>query len=232
MRTNDDMIIWDSRGYHADQGPGPAANLVARHWTVGAVKGNYDGPNGQQAAGTAFSVYSGITNSLTSSILVGNDSFGAADYTNGDYNVLFNNGKGNYGGHHVPAAGAHDKANLDPRTNGLRYLPRIEPGSALMTAGKDGGRAGAEVMFQIGKDGSLDGDPGFDQPTTKPLWPFPNEAVIQAEMGAYKGPGGAGKRGFTIGTSKDGSPQTLTKYIWEYLGNQIPADIYFPISKP
>src|SRR5205085_1629742 len=62
----------------------------------------------------------------------------------------------------------------------------------------------------------------------EPLWPFPNEAVIKADMASYSGPGGAGARGFTAGNSLDGSPQTLTRYIWEYLGNQIPAEIYGP----
>ncbi len=33
-------------------------------------------------------------------------------------------------------------------------------------------------------------------------------------------------RGFTTGISKDGFSQTLTKYIWETLGNQIPPEIY------
>jgi hypothetical protein len=35
-----------------------------------------------------------------------------------------------------------------------------------------------------------------------------------------------GARGFAAGNSMDGSAQTLTKYVWEYLGNQIPCEIY------
>jgi MYXO-CTERM domain-containing protein len=45
-------------------------------------------------------------------------------------------------------------------------------------------------------------------------------------MAGYAGGGAAGARGFCAGTSQDGTPQTLTKYIWEYLGNPIPAEIY------
>jgi hypothetical protein len=45
-------------------------------------------------------------------------------------------------------------------------------------------------------------------------------------MASYSGPGGRGARGFATGNSKDGAPQTLTKYIWEYLGNQIPPEVY------
>jgi hypothetical protein len=40
-----------------------------------------------------------------------------------------------------------------------------------------------------------------------------------------------GARGFCAGTSLGGYPQTLTRYIWEYLGNEIPATIYGDTKK-
>ena len=66
------------------------------------------------------------------------------------------------------------------------------------------------------------------------MWPFPNEALIKSKMAAYSNStyGLTGNRGFCTGTSKDGSAQTLTKYIWEYLGNRIPSSIYGLASSP
>lgn len=221
----EDMIIWGSAGgYYGDQGDGVPGTIHARHFTVGAITGQYDGPNGGAAFGTGASVFGKVTNTFDSSVFWKNASLGVADYTVSDYDVFFGNGA-NYGGAHAATPGAHDVTTTDPTTS-LKYLPRIEPGSPLATAGKDGGRAGAEVLYKIGATGSLDGDPGWDQPTTEPLWPWPNEDQIKTDMAAYDGPGGKGARGFATGNSLDGSPQTLTKYIWEYLGNPIPKDIY------
>ena len=163
-------------------------------------------------------------NTVMDSILWSDPSYGIADYAVGDYNSYWNDGA-EYGGvYATPAAGANDlTTNL---TAGLMYLPRIEMGSLLATAGSSGGQVGAEVVMMWGTTGTLWGDPGYDTITTDPLWPFPSEAVIDTDMASYSGPGAPGARGFTTGTSKDGTPQTLTKYIWEYLGNQIPAEVY------
>ncbi len=117
---------------------------------------------------------------------------------------------------------------LNPLANGLLYLPRIEDGSVLKTGGSSNGQRGAQIVYRTGTSGSLHGGAGYNALTGTALWPWPNEARIKADMASYSGLGPSGVRGFTAGTSKDGSPQTLTKYIWEYLGNQIPADIYNP----
>jgi hypothetical protein len=121
----------------------------------------------------------------------------------------------------------------NPATSGLLYLPRIEAGSTLKTAGPSKARIGADLTYQYGKSGTLWGEAGYNllqdgtngQAVAK-LWPFPNEDVIKAKLAEYSNHGVKGARGFCAGTSKDGTPQTLTKYIWEYLGNQIPSDIY------
>ncbi|EKD27035.1 MAG: hypothetical protein ACD_79C00915G0001 [uncultured bacterium] len=62
------------------------------------------------------------------------------------------------------------------------------------------------------------------------LWPFPNENLIKAKMSAYSYDNGNlnGKRGFCAdGKQLNGRDDiTLTSYIWEYLGNPIPPEIY------
>jgi len=116
--------------------------------------------------------------------------------------------------------------NKNPKNYGLSYLPRIESGSALASAGLSGGRCGAEIMYRYGNDsdgdgvcGQLYGESGWNQVnTSRPLWPFPNEDVIKTACSKRS------TRGFCA------SGQTLTKYIWEYLGNTMPADIYGPSS--
>ena len=117
---------------------------------------------------------------------------------------------------------------INPLTNGLLYIPRIEASSALKTSGSGGGQMGAQVVYKVGAAGTLYGEAGFNTVTSNALWPWPNEDRIKSDLASVSG----GARGFATGTSRDGSSQTLTKYIWEYLGNQIPADIYSDVSAP
>lgn len=109
----------------------------------------------------------------------------------------------------------------------LKYLPRLETGCSLLTAGQSGARVGANVLYMIGASGTLFGDTNYDTVTTASMWPFPHEDLIKTQMQAYNTTV-SGNRGFasSTATSLDGSAQTLTKYIWEYLGNQIPPEIY------
>jgi MYXO-CTERM domain-containing protein len=230
LHTYSDDIVWASYGgYFGDYIHGDAPMLTGTRFTIGQILGMYDGPDGQGSAGTGLDIGPGtggtiVSNTVTDSIFWNNPSYGIADHASGDYNSYWGNGA-NYGGATAtPQAGAHDMTS--DMTAGLKYLPRIEMGSSLATAGSGGGQVGAEVVSMWGTSGTLWGDPGYDTVTANPLWPFPNEAVIKADMASYTGPGGAGARGFTTGNSKDGTPQTLTKYIWEYLGNQIPPEIY------
>jgi hypothetical protein len=89
------------------------------------------------------------------------------------------------------------------------YPPRVESGTV-----------GPTIVKKIGISGTLYGDPGYNITTSDNLWPWPNEARIKNDMASVSA------RGFASGASRDGSAQSLTKYIWEYLGNTIPSDIY------
>lgn len=93
---------------------------------------------------------------------------------------------------------------------------------------------GAHITRRIGASGTLWGETGWDQETTEPLWPFPYESEIKAVFSEPNTPASGNTpssnnttRGFAApGTDQWGQPITLTRYIWQYLGNQIPTSVY------
>jgi hypothetical protein len=115
----------------------------------------------------------------------------------------------------------------DGNPKSVLYPIRIELGSVLKGTGYAGVDYGANVLYKYGLDGTFYGDTGYDILTSTPLWPWPNEDRIQTEMSSNYGSQNE-KRGFcAIGKQLDGTTSiTLTSYIWEYLGNKIPNDIY------
>ena len=104
--------------------------------------------------------------------------------------------------------------------SGLLYPVRLEGSSPLYGAGYNSENYGATILKRYGADGTFYGDTGYNTLTSTDLWPWPNEDDIKADMAADS------TRGFCA------SGQTLTKYIWEYLGNTIPDDIYGGGSSP
>lgn len=88
---------------------------------------------------------------------------------------------------------------------GLMYLTRIESNSPAKGIADDGGDIGANVLKRY-ENGVLTGTD---------LWPFPNENFFKKVACTDIGE----TRGFC-------SAETLTQYIWEYLGNSIPPEIY------
>lgn len=110
----------------------------------------------------------------------------------------------------------------DGATPSLRYLTRVEPGSFLKGKGHGGADIGANVLYRYGRDGSRHGEADYNRLTETPLWPWPNEDRIKREMCART------DRGFCApGKRRDGTgPVTLTSYIWEYLGQEMPRQIY------
>lgn len=99
---------------------------------------------------------------------------------------------------------------LDPIGSGtLKYPTRIEGGSALSGQGANGEDIGANVVYRYGADDSFWGDAGYNALTAGPLWPWPNQARIRAEMCATT------TRGFCAATS-------LSSYIWGAAGGASP----------
>ena len=226
--TVTDSIGWNNSGglqfgYYNATGHIDTIN----HVTFGNVTDTSGGEAGQ-GAGFRAGVTAASTGSTSKNSLYYNMETGL-------YNVRGTNTYNSFYSVDINLAGSstasNSVANVNPLTGSLKYLPRIETGSPLKGAGSAGSDIGANVLYKWGTSGTLWGETGYDTVTSEPLWPWTNEARIKADMGSYPSNWPAGNlpnpvRGFTAGTSKDGSSQTLTKYIWEYLGNQIPADIY------
>ncbi|MBI3546947.1 MAG: Ig-like domain-containing protein [Gammaproteobacteria bacterium] len=104
----------------------------------------------------------------------------------------------------------------------LKYITRIESGSALKGIGYSGADIGANVLYRYGADGARFGDVGYNTLSSTSLWPWPNEDRIKREMCSGV------TRGFCSSSQRLGNlgPTTLTTYIWEFLGNPIPSGIY------
>jgi hypothetical protein len=121
-----------------------------------------------------------------------------------------------------PASQAIGSPSVTSNIN-LRYITRVETGSSLISSGDDGGNIGATIVKRYGVSGTLWGEAGYDVLTGDELWPWPYEANIKTVFSeANPSPSGVtpstndSKRGFCA----DG--QSLTNYIWTYLGNTTP----------
>lgn len=149
-----------------------------------------------------------------------------------DYNARY----GNTGTAYVSCGspiGTNDITGINPvwsesnSAGALKYIVRTETGNSLASLGSTSNQIGANAITLIGSAGTLWGETGYDTDTEESMWPFPNESLIKTKMAAYSGGGVSGARGFAAsGTRLDGGALTLTSYIWEYLGNQIPCSIY------
>lgn len=106
----------------------------------------------------------------------------------------------------------------NPRADGtppsIKYPTRIETGSALKGTGSGSTDYGANLVFQYGTSGTFTTDASSNTLSSTALWPWPNEDRIRTEMCS------------TVSTNWCAGSKTLTTYVWEFLGNTIPSDIY------
>lgn len=150
-----------------------------------------------------------------------------------DYNCLYGNGGSGVGAHDITVDPLyHASTNT---TGGIKYPVRVESDSNLSGQGESGATIGANCMTLIGTPESMYDEDGYATDTEVSMWPYPNEDLIKTKLAAYTwddGSGGdpeiTGARGFcATGKQLNGTDDiTLTSYIWEYLGNEIPSDIY------
>ena len=106
--------------------------------------------------------------------------------------------------------------NIDRNASAFTYIVRSPDASA-----------GATIEKQMGISGTLHGETGYNTLTSTSLWPFPNEDAIKSLFRESNDPSfglSPATNDTTRGFCADGT--TLTKYIWEYLRNTIPAEIY------
>jgi hypothetical protein len=137
-----------------------------------------------------------------------------------DYNNIFGfDGEMSDG---TRSANISNTLKIDPA---IKYVPLLPRDSELRTSGQSSSRIGAEVMTFLGASGTFYGEAGYDDETNIPMWPFPSEEVIHQHMsdfsfsGTDRNGGSAGidgARGFAV------NGQTLSNYIWGYLGHTVP----------
>lgn len=242
MHAQDDDTWGNPSGISTDGSDGifvTPASVTFNQLTVGKFRTQKE----EVFGGGYFNGYNshGSTNTITNSIITdlkmldgvtGNDVFYSWA---SNYNNIFDTGTIN-----VPSTGGSNTSTIttNPTTSCLKYLPRIESGCSLQTAGVSGAQVGAQVLTMRGKSGTLYGDTNYDTDNAYPMWPYPHEDLIKSQMQNYSYTGleydmattgtVTGNRGFASTTAKqlNGLPVTLTSYIWEYLGNPIPTAIY------
>lgn len=239
-----DVVSWDVRP--ADVYVMTRAGSWFDHVTMGKIRPR-SGYASQLFNGWPSDLARGMTNSVLHDITNGDLFYGFTKQTGVN---LIDRRVDRYGVDAVNITGVAGKLNVNGTTmgtttsfsplyssgnssGGLRYLTRIEPGSNLSGKAKDGGDLGATVMTFKGKSGTFWGETGYNAETDVPMWPFPFEDVIRAKMAAYQYTGTtysgneysrvsagtgtiSGARGFAT------SDQTLTHYVWNYLGNTVP----------
>ncbi|MCK9295284.1 MAG: right-handed parallel beta-helix repeat-containing protein [Desulfobulbaceae bacterium] len=138
---------------------------------------------------------------LTNSLITDNFQYGVNNNSGADQMAInYINNSMNAVGEYKNATCSSGCLSSSPFEEGsLKYLPRIEAESSLSMADMNGSNIGANIEKRY-VNGVL---------TAESLWPWPYEDWIQEDMREIS----------TRGFCADG--QTLTKYIWVYLGNPL-----------
>lgn len=158
--------------------------------------------------------------SLDNMAIIQNGADGVASYANGvsatvNHSILYD-----YGEEKIRAGSGNisDNNNPDysPYTNGYLYLPRVETGSQLATDG-----VGPSIINKTGADGTVHGEPDYNSLQSESLWPWPMEAEIRAEIcnTSYLSQYRSGRKNSVFCDSG----KSISRYVWEYLGNACPT---------
>jgi hypothetical protein len=206
-------ISWDSASFNI-QIPGDAYDIYLRNITMG-VSSATSVNNGDNLRVAPEVVGGDISNLIAYS----SERYAINSVVKSSYVCVFNV-VDNFN-QTTPTVGV--MTSTDPiSSQSLKYLIRIEEGSLLKGTGDGGEDYGANVIYKYGVDGTRFGDSGYNSLSSSDLWPFPNEDLIKDFFAA------SSTRGFCTEEKQLNNLDevTLTSYIWEYLGNPIPADIY------
>lgn len=206
-------IVLNNQTTHAGIYMGEYATTKSNHLINSVSWGN---------GGAGVRANNGGGDTLWDQLTIGNQSSAIYAPLSGAQNVFRNSLVLNSG---TPSAGAFSTyTNVVTTANPpLRYL-----------VDRESNAVGAQILKRYGASGTMWGQAGYDQLTNENLWPWPYEDQIKAVFAeANPPPSGAlpatnnTQRGFAAsGNDAYGRPLTLTRYIWQYLGTQIPASIY------
>ncbi|EKE21675.1 MAG: hypothetical protein ACD_7C00157G0005 [uncultured bacterium] len=229
-------IAWDTaRGFSGNNLENYTGSINHSTVSVNTFGGDlsYDGIN------------SDLNLNIANSVIMGGSRLGDGSGIRGgvfsDYNAFYGNinrltgSTDNYSLGSV--AGIHDYSHengneINPLDNSLKYITRVESGSDFEGIASDGGYVGANVSNKIGTSGTMYGENDYNINTNVSLWPFPYEDQIKNDFASYNADGinpniPDGKRGFAEDIIDPyGKPLTLTRYVWQYLENEIPCEIY------
>lgn len=204
--------IWQNVKYYGNIALNLGSNWLAFAGSGYGGSGNkYYENNIADGSGTAFratGVNYTVNQATVISAAAGLETYGEGLYKNSFFlNSGANiNGFGSYSDfYNTPLQSGTGNRTNNPN---LVYLPR----STDSGTGEGGAKRGATIEKRYGISGTLWGDAGYDQLTSEPLWPWPNEARIKTDMCQNT------SRGFCAAGS-------LTNYIWGYLGSSCPSDI-------
>lgn len=174
------------------------------------------------------SIYDGIrlapgqNNSTVKNVISHNaPRYGINSASQPNYAAVYSAGTSNYNQTTCSTGCYSDETTFDAA------IPRpliIETGSPLKGVGDGGSDIGASIYYQYGISGSRYGDTNYNTLSSTPLWPWPNEARIKSEMCSNTSRGFCENKNNIDGTT----PLSLTSYIWEFTGRQIPDNIYNP----
>jgi len=253
LYTAGDLTILNSFGFTGTQGfkgsywvrSVARDTMLVQNCLIGDIDGDIaisETGNGAGFSGGIDSAnnYAQALNSVFVNITANTRSDGYALYNvrgANDYNCFYGNTI-NYGA--SSTQGAHDITGTNPLTASILYPTRVEDSSTLDGAGASGADIGPTILKKIGTSGTLYGETGYNTTTAEDLWPWPYEDRIKTDMASYPSNWPSGDlpdpvRGFCTNTANprtDTGVVTLTSYIWEYLGNEIPDTIYNLAATP
>ena len=115
-------------------------------------------------------------------------------------------------------AGGREAASAGPlQVDGIKVSPFL----------REPALPGATVMFRYGRSGTLWGEPGYDELTREPLWPWAWEHVLRREFARRNDPptGNVPQRNDTgrgFCSAAPGGPQSLTEYLFGIFGETVP----------
>jgi len=194
-------VAWDTVGGNFDIGT-QANNVILENITAGPTTASGDGIRVAPGVPTSGALLANV-------IAYQSNRYGVNSIVTPSYSDVFGAASSAYNQTTCSVGCKTTNPTSDGTPASVKYVARIESGSALSGTGLGSADYGANIVKSYGVDGSFYGNAQFDTLSTNTLWPWPNEARIKSDMCSGT------SRGFCGSSS-------LTEYIWTYLGNSNP----------